>query len=153
MHIGDIVNLNNIVFNSMFKNGKLISKKSVDHAFDSGRPCIYIGEYEENMYFMSLSHSDDNSKHLLKPTYSNGLIKNSQPNVKEVIKKPIAYYQSIGYLTDKDMFHVFKTILSFHKKRKLENSDVLVKLARNYIKSYEKGLVKYIDDEGIVIKK
>lgn len=153
MHIGDIVKLNNIVFNSDIKNGKIVNKKSIDHSFDCGRPCIYIGEYEEHMYFISLSNSTIDGKHIIKPTVINGLIKNSHPNIKQVIKKPVAYYPSIGYLNDKDMFSVFKTILSFHKRRKLENSDVLIKLARNYIKAYEKGLVKYIDDEGIVIKK
>lgn len=78
MHIGDIVMLNNIIFGTIYKNGKLINKKSVDYAFDCGRPCVYIGEYDENMYFISISNASENSKHLSNEylrAYKNGLVK------------------------------------------------------------------------------
>ena len=153
MHIGDIVKLNNIIFNIDYKNGKMINKKSIDHAFDSGRPCIYIGEHNENMYFISLSNSSINSKHFLEPNKTNGLTKVCQANVKEIIKRPIAFYESIGYLTDKDMFEIYKTLKSFHKKRDFENRKAVMYLSNKYIRAYENGLVKYVDDEGIIIKK
>lgn len=153
MHIGDIVKLDNIIFGTIYKNGKLINKKSIDHAFDSGRPCIYIGEYDENMYFISLSNSSIDSKHFLLPSVTNGLTKVCQPNVKEVIKKPIAFYKSIGYLTDEEMFKVYKTLRSFHKKRDFENRKAIMHLSNEYLRAYKNGLVKYVDDEGIIIKK
>lgn len=46
MKIGSIVFIKNIVFDG----------KEVDHSFNKGRPCIFLGELEDNMCFMPLSN-------------------------------------------------------------------------------------------------
>ena len=69
MKIGSIVNIKNICF----RNGE------VDHSFNRGRPCIYLGELEDKMCFMPLikcKFLKNKVKKIIKPTYENGLKKN-----------------------------------------------------------------------------
>lgn len=51
-YIGKIVNIRGIVFDNYISN-----KKEVDHAYNTGRPCIIIYSDEEYDYFLTMSSS------------------------------------------------------------------------------------------------
>lgn len=85
MEVGNIVYLKNICFGD----------GTADHACLVGRPCVYIGELDERMYFIPLVsiHKDKyKSESRIYPTKKNKLQKVSHPNVRVLIEKPIAFY-------------------------------------------------------------
>lgn len=136
MKIGSIVNIKNICF----RNGE------VDHSFNRRRPCIYLGELEDKMCFMPLSNVSSLKHHvktIIKPTYENGLKKTSHPNLRELIEKPIAYYEEIGIISDDDVIKLFKGITSYYTEVRVPKDKKLLELANNYLKY---SPLRYVDD-------
>ena len=126
MKIGSIIYLKNICF----RDG------TIDHSFTIGRPSIFLGELEDNMYFMPLSNIKT-LKHkvriIIKPSRLNGLTKVSHPNLREVVEKPIAYYEAIGILTKEEILKVFIGIKKYYKMVTCDKDAILLTLANNYL--------------------
>lgn len=139
MKIGSIVNIKNICF----KDGK------IDHSFKSGRPCIFLGELEDNMCFMPLTNTKTLKHHvktIIKPSELNGLKKVSHPNLKELIEKPIAYYEELGCITEKEIINVFNGIKGYYKEIRIPSDEKLLALANNYLNQTD---LNYVDEDII----
>ena len=96
MQVGDIVYFKNIVFDG----GK------ADHAFDVGRPCVYIGTLNGKMYFVPLTNVytlKHNIPYTIKPNRQNCLRKESHPNFKQIVEKKESFYEVSGYLSEQEM--------------------------------------------------
>ncbi len=144
MEVGNIVFLKNICF----KEGV------VDHAFDRGRPCIFIGELDEKMYFVPLASVKnlkyrDRLRGILKPNKNNNLTKICHTNVKELIEKPIAFYEIKGYLNDEELFNLFNDIKIYYSTIRNEKNRIMVMFADNYMKSFK----KYVDYNKKIAKR
>lgn len=131
MKFGDITILKNICF----------SDGIVDHSYKFGRPCIYIGEDFEYMYFVPLSSLNYKIKErcfVLYPNKENNLLKKSRIRASELVQRPIAFYELYGSL---DYFEIQKLINALKLSYKEENSNF--KLVNSLIDKY----VNYIDSE------
>lgn len=139
IEVGDIIFLKNICF----YDGK------VDHAFSKGRPCVYLGELDDKMYFILLVSSENKQAFIRKiyPDEENGLKKISGPNIHSLIEKPIAYYVAKGSLSSNDIKRIFKNIKSYYKVVLKKQDGMFLELAYKYFNSE-----KYIDKDKIDIK-
>lgn len=138
---GDIVLLKNICF----FDGK------IDHAFNSGRLCIYLGELNERMYFIALANASNEKQKFLRKIYpnkENNLKKVSRPNIHSLIEKPIAFYEVHGRLSDKDLNRVFLNIKSYYKVILKKQDEIFLELASNYFNKQ-----KFYDSDAIIINK
>ncbi len=98
------------------------------------------------MCFMPLSNVSSLKHHvktIIKPTYENGLKKTSHPNLRELIEKPIAYYEEIGIISDDDVIKLFKGITSYYTEVRVPKDKKLLELANNYLKY---SPLRYVDD-------
>ena len=96
MEFGDITILKNICF----------SDEVVDHSYGLGRPCIYIGEDLNHMYFVPLVNLNSKIKEkqfVIAPKAKNNLIKKSRIRVQELITRPVAFYELNGKLDHFDI--------------------------------------------------
>ena len=134
INVGDIIAIKNICFD----------EKILDHAFKLGRPCIFIGEYGENMYFVPIS-SNGKSYLKIKPTKENNLTKLCAINVKQIIEKPIAFYEAHGRLSDEDIANMFISIKRYYRKITDDKTKIIVDLANKYIE--ENSIVSYVDKD------
>ncbi len=131
MEFGDITILKNICFS----DGK------VDHSYKYGRPCIYIGENLDNMYFIPLSDLNFNIKekhYIIVPTKENRLLKKSRIRVLELVERPIAFYEIYGNL---GYFELQKLIRALRTSYKEEDPNF--KLVNELIDKY----INYSDSE------
>lgn len=136
MELGSIVFLKNICF----KEGV------VDHAYDIGRPCVFIGELSDKMYFIPLSgvknlKYKNHLRGILRPNKNNNLSKVCHTNIKELIEKPIAFYEEKGYLNDNELYNLFNDIKIYYSEIRCEKNRKILMLADNYMKSCK----KYVD--------
>ena len=102
MEFGDITILKNICF----------SDGVVDHSYRLGRPCIYIGEDLNHMYFVPLANLNSKIKEkqfVIAPKVKNNLTKKSRIRASELITRPVAFYELYGRL---DYFDIQKLIES-----------------------------------------
>lgn len=138
IEVGDIIFLKNICFYDC----------KVDHAFSKGRPCVYLGELNDKMYFIPLVSSENKQAFIRKiyPDKGNGLKKVSGPNIHSLIEKPIAYYAVQGSLSANDIKRIFKNIKSYYKVVLKAQDEILLELAYNYFNGE-----KYIDKDKIDI--
>ena len=139
VEVGDIVFLKNICF----YDGK------VDHAFSKGRPCVYLGELDDKMYFIPLVSSENKQAFIRKiyPDEENGLKKVSGPNIHSLIEKPIAYYVAKGSLSSNDIKRIFKNIKSYYKVVLKKQDGMFLELAHNYFNNR-----KYTDNDKVNTK-
>lgn len=139
MEIGSIVKIKNICF----RGGV------VDHSLSIGRPCMFLGELNDKMYFMPFTNTKT-LKHkvrtIIKPNKQNGLTKASHPNLREIIEKPIAYYEDIGTLTNEEIKKIFIDIKKYYTEIFRDEDIILITLADNYLKEQPVG--NYVDDEN-----
>ena len=108
MEFGDITILKNICF----------SDGVVDHSYRLGRPCIYIGEDLNHMYFVPLANLNSKIKEkqfIIVPTTENNLIKKSRIKASELITRPVAFYESCGRLDYFDIQKLIKSLRFFYK--------------------------------------
>lgn len=130
MEIGDIVNLKNICF----------VEGNIDHAYRKGRPCVFIGEDDEHMYFLPLSNTKKvkNKKGVfIEPNKDNNLLKTSHLNYKQLIIKPIAFYAVRAFIDKDTMYKIFVEMTKFFKEIRSENDSKVLELAHDFIdKSY-----------------
>lgn len=140
IEIGDIAFLKNICF----YDGK------IDHAFDRGRPCVYLGELNDNMYFIPLVCAKNKQDFIRKiyPDKKNRLRKVSGPNIHSLIEKPIAYYSVQGSLSTNDIERIFTNIKAYYKVLLKEQDKIFLELTYNYFNS-----VKYTDKDKVVKNK
>ena len=128
MNVGDIVYFKNLIFDN----------KVIDHSFNIGRPCVYLGEKGDNMYFVSLTNVDTlkhNVVHVIKPDKENNLKKPSHANFKNIVEKPVGFYESDSYLSDEDTELLFKNIFKYITKIKRPSDKICLELARDYLGS------------------
>lgn len=136
MEFGDITILKNICF----------SDGVVDHSYKKGRPCIYIGEYLDHMYFVPLANLNSKIKEkplIIVPTNKNNLIKKSRIRVSELVKKPVAFYEITGSLDSYDIEKLIEALRFFYNEENINSSFV-----NNLINEY----INYIDKEKDEIK-
>lgn len=137
MQVGDIVYLKNIVFEG----------SKVDHAFDKGRPCVYIGNLNGKMYFVPLTNVytlKHNIPYTIKPNKCNGLRKESHPNFKQIVEKKESFYEVYGYLIEQEMIKLFKDAILYISEIRKETDSICVMLAKEYL---DKHNVKYKDKD------
>ena len=148
MVVGDLVKFKNMVFSSYAKHGKLKLKYDPDHAFLRGRPCLYIGTYNDKMYFFSLSNNKSYAnKYIIVPNNDNKLSKPSVVGYSNIIIKDASFYEITGYINEKDMCNIFKDMFLFYEEIDHTNIDdlkIVIALANNYLNSIEKSKVKKI---------
>lgn len=138
IEVGNIVYFKNIIF----------EESKIDHSFNKGRPCVFLGELDNKMYFMPLSNVTTAKKyhgHHIKPNRENELKKVSHLCIRELLEKPMAWYNFYGYLDDVTLDDIFDNIYKFHNKIDEDKSRLLIKLYENYISSKK----KYIDKDKI----
>ena len=119
MRAGDICYLENIILEN---NGK----KHLDgYSLFTGRPCVFIGETDEKMYFFPIIEiSDENQKGtIIEKTPENRLKNKSVIDTYTIIEKPIAFYQTRGHISTKEMLQLYKNLLFYY--RKTEDEDKL----------------------------
>lgn len=137
MQIGDIVSFKNICFDD-----------GIDHCFKNGRPCIYIGEINEKMYFVPLTNVET-LKHkityIIKPTKENRLKKDCHPNYRQLLEKKASFYETMGYLNDDEMIDFFQNILKYLKEVRSESNRISISLAKEYL---NKNKIVYVDEDG-----
>lgn len=139
MKIGSIVNIKNICF----RDGK------IDHSYKSGRPCLFLGELEDKMCFIPFTNTHTLKhpvKTIIKPSELNGLNKISHPNIKELIEKPVAYYEELGCITEEEIIGVFEGIKGYYKEVRIPKDAKLLALANNYLNQSD---LNYIDEDSI----
>ena len=111
MRAGDICYLENIIFEN---NGK---KHLDQHSLFTGRPCVFVGETDEKMYFFPIIDFDDKFKgNIIEKTPENRLKKKSVIDAATIIEKPIAYYEKRGYISTKEMLQLYRNILYYYRK-------------------------------------
>lgn len=138
INIGSIVKIRNICF----KDG------IVDHSYKVGRPCVFIGEVDEKMYFIPLSHMEKSKNYeSIMPNDFNNLRKPSQINVRNVIEKDLFYPEITGELFDEELEKIFNSIKKYYKTVRNDIGRNVVFLADNYFKG------KYVDDDSNSLKK
>lgn len=136
MHLGDIVILDNIVFNDEEKN-------VADHASLHGRPCIYIGEKEEIMYFFALTgvrNKIELADMVIIANNQNKLKKDSEINMRSIIKKPYSFYKVESSLEKEQILKMIK--IYFKNNYKNDNPDVkiILNIITEYINDFKKNL-------------
>ena len=139
MNVGDIVCMELI----LFKNG-------VDHDSKNGRPCVYIGEKNDLMYFVPLSSVKNKNKHMgyhIKPDVHNKLRKPSLLNLHTIIEKRPQFFKIDGYIKDSEMRILMKTIISYFKDTSREQAKVVKELAAEFLDA-GKIDIKYSDGDG-----
>lgn len=138
IEIGSIVKIKNICF----KDG------IVDHSYKQGRPCVFIGELDEKMYFMPLSTAELEKNYVkFRPNEKNNLMKMSQINVRNVIEKDIHFLNPTGYLDEEDLVMIFYSVKNYYTTIKSEKDEKVLKLAEEYLNG------KYIDANKEDLKK
>lgn len=108
MEFGDITILKNICF----------SDGVVDHSYRSGRPCIYIGEDLNHMYFVPLANLNSKIKEkqfVIAPNAKNNLTKKSRIRASELITRPVAFYELYGKLDYFDIQKLIESLRFFYK--------------------------------------
>lgn len=114
LSIGDIVLLKQIIFSDR-------DKSFVDHSFGSGRPCVYVGSKDGQMYFFSLNGFNPKIKDyltILNPNKENKLKKTSGICVNEIFCMPSQTLQTIGNIGEKKVLTLLKKyILYYNNKR------------------------------------
>lgn len=98
------------------------------------------------MPLINVSSLKHHIKTIIKPTYENGLKKVSHPNLRELIEKPIAYYEEIGIISDDDVIKFFDGIINYYKEIRTPKDKKLLELANNYLKSLP---LIYVDDNTL----
>lgn len=138
---GDIVLLKNICF----FDGK------IDHAFNKGRLCIYLGEFNDKMYFIAIANANNNEHDFIRkiyPSRENKLKKVSRPNIHSLIEKPVAYYQVKGHLSSYDLKRIFLNIKAYYKVILKDQDRIFLELTYNYFNEE-----KYYDEDITINKK
>ena len=138
MNVGDIVCMELILFN----NG-------VDHNSKSGRPCVYIGEKNDVMYFIPLSSVKNKNKHMsyhIMPDGLNKLRKPSLLNLHTIIEKRPQFFKVDGYIKDSEMKILMKTIISYFKDASREQTKIVKEIAAEFLDA-SKTDIKYSDDD------
>lgn len=108
MEFGDITILKNICF----------SDGVVDHSYRLGRPCIYIGEDLNHMYFVPLANLNSKIKEkqfVIAPKAKNNLTKKSRIRASELITRPVAFYELYGRLDHFDIQKLIESLRFFYK--------------------------------------
>lgn len=134
MKAGDIVYFELILFN----NG-------VDHPSKRGRPCVYIGEKDNIMYFvplMSLKNKNYNLSYHILPDKYNNLKVTSLVNFHTIIEKQARFFSSDSYIVDDIMYDIMRQIVLYFKETYNEQSKVVKELASEYL---NKKPIKYKD--------
>ena len=135
MEVGDITVLYNIVFDKKTKSGE-----RVDHAMKQGRPCIFIGEIDEKMYFLPImKHIEGQYNTIIEPTKENKLSKKSMVNILNIIEKPIAFYSTHSYIDEKIMLDIFNRLLKYYKEDRNDKQAKVKCLAAEYLQKLERG--------------
>lgn len=137
MQVGDVVYLRNIIFEG----------REVDHAFDKGRPCVYIGDIDDKMYFVPLTNTSTMKYKvpiIISPNKRNGLRKECHPNFKQIIEKRTSFYEVFGYLTEQEMIKFFEDALLYLSEIRRETDNICIELAKEYL---DKHNVKYKDKD------
>ena len=138
VEIGSIVKIKNICF----KDG------IVDHSYKQGRPCIYIGEVDEKMYFMPLSTAEPEKNYVkFRPNERNNLKKFSQINVRNVIEKDLHFVNPTGYLDEEDLVLIFNSVKKYYTTLRSDIDEKVLLLADNYLNG------KYEDSNKEDLKK
>lgn len=135
MKAGDIVHFELILFDDGL----------VDHPTKKGRPCVYIGEKDDVMYFIPLRRMQkkkyDLSCYVLPDKYNN-LKVTSLVNFHTIIEKQARFFSSNGYITDDIMYDIMRQIVLYFKETYNEQSKVVKELASEYL---NKKPIKYKD--------
>ena len=95
-----------------------ISDGVVDHSYRLGRPCIYIGEDLNHMYFVPLANLNSKIKEkqfVIAPTVENNLTKKSRIRASELITRPVAFYELYGRLDYFDIQKLIESLRFFYK--------------------------------------
>ena len=136
MNIGDIVCMELI----LFKNG-------VDHDSKSGRPCVYIGEKNDVMYFIPLQSVKNKSKgYYIKPDNYNKLKKTSILNLHTILEKRAQFFKVDGIVREEEMETIMKILVSYFKDARREQSSVVKSLAIEYLDRNKKD-IKFVDKD------
>lgn len=142
MELGDIVILKNIVFYNRD------STHEVDHAFINGRPCVYIGEYEDCMYFLTISRfiKGEEKKFfniIINKNTHKKMKKDCKINFSTIIKKPIAFYEVVDYLEDSVKEELVDKALILYECDNFVNSDIAYNLFKDYAKKHKLKTINY----------
>lgn len=144
MELGGIVIFKNIVF----RNRNISKTHEIDHSFYSGRPCIYIGEYDDNMYFLPITSPDLRREQksfdvMIRQRDHSRLSKDCKVNFVNIIKKPIAFYNQIDFLNESEINEMIDKGLILYEFDSEEYYDVLFKLFSEYAKKNKIDTVNY----------
>ena len=136
LNVGDIVKLKNICFEA----------KEVDHAFRIGRPCVFVGEDDNNMYFLPITSNHKNNDKIV-PNEINNLTKVSSINIRQLITKPVAFYDARGRIEEKYLIKAFDCIKKYHGKKLTEDGNTLIDIANEYLEKSKRR--KYVDMDRV----
>lgn len=126
---GSIVNIKNIIFNG----------NVVDHAMCVGRPCIFIGELNEKMYFLPLtSNYNYDLDVVLEPNKINHLKKKCGINIKTIVEKPACCYEVIGEISNYQLYRMYKMLLLYYKTPFDEKAKNAFKIGFEFLDEEEK---------------
>ena len=110
MNVGDIVCMELI----LFKNG-------VDHSSKNGRPCLYIGEKNDVMYFIPLQSIKNKSKgYHINPDNYNKLKKTSILNLHTILEKRAQFFKIDGIIREEEMDKIMRILVSYFKDTRKE---------------------------------
>ena len=134
LSVGSIVKLKNLCFDN----------RQADHAFKVGRPCVFIGEDENNMYFLPLT-SNHHEVDKIEPDKYNDLKKPSSINIRQLIIKPIAYYNERGVVAEKHIIRAFEDIKKYYGIRPCKDADILIPIVDKYLQEHQRIVYKDAD--------
>lgn len=142
MELGDIVILKNIVFYNRDNTHE------VDHAFINGRPCVYIGEYEDSMYFLPITRVIPGKENkffniVIDKNTHNKIKKDCKISFSTIIKKPIAFYKVVDYLEDSVIEELVDKALILYECDSFVNSDIAYNLFKEYAQKYKLETINY----------
>ena len=148
MIVGDIVYFSNIIFEKAYYNDENVIL--VDHCSHNGRPCIYLGQIDDKMYFIPITGNNKYSDMgvCINVTKSNRLLKPSYLVLNNIICKESSYYYTKGFINEHVMYDLFKKFIDYYEEfnyclRTFPNIGKVYELAIEYVDCYERPVVKH----------